>query len=149
MASSLRMLSIFALLMPATIAVAQTNLGTLLDTGGTKLSAEEFRRELVGRPIVGLTAGGISVEVVYLDSGDIRGAGASTLLGGAVGGGATFDVYGSWTIGDGDRICTSMVIGRSMLPPRCQYWYRLGQQYFFCDSDYDRSARVFVRNIKQ
>jgi len=31
------------------VALAQANLGELLDAGATKLSAEEFKTELVGR----------------------------------------------------------------------------------------------------
>jgi hypothetical protein len=55
------------------------------------------------------------------------------------------DVLGRWNIDDSDRVCTSLVIGRVALPSRRQYRYRRGQDYFFCDSDSDRSARVVRR----
>ena len=56
-----------------------------------------------------------------------------------------------------ERICTSMHIaggpGRPIawvaLPARCQFWYRHGPDYFFSDSDTDRSARVFRRTLKR
>ena len=38
---------------------------------------------------------------------------------------------------------------RVVLPTRCQYWFKLGDKYFFADSDTDRSARSWSRTIKQ
>ena len=35
------------------------------------------------------------------------------------------------------------------LPPRCQFWFKLGDTYFLSDSDTDRSAKVLSRTIKQ
>ena len=61
--------AILTLLMPVSIALAQTNLGELLDAGGRRMSGEEFRRDLVGRSIVGPGAAGNVLDVVYLDSG--------------------------------------------------------------------------------
>ncbi len=34
------------------------------------------------------------------------------------------------------------------LPPRCQFWFKRGDQYFLSDSDSDRSARVLHRSVK-
>jgi len=138
-----------ALLTSGSFAMAQANLGTLLDAGAARLSAEEFRRELVGRQISGLAANGQQMQIVYLESGEIRGAGGATPRGGAGGGGQTFDIQGTYTIDDSARMCTTMQLGRTSLAPRCQYWYRLDRQYFLSDSDSDRSARVQARTALQ
>jgi hypothetical protein len=137
-----------ALVSFAPFAVAQGTLGELLDAGASKMSAREFKQELVGRPIAGPTPAGNSLEVVYIDNGRISGAGFASLLGGAVGGGASYAVEGSWN-DDGEKICTRMQLGRVDLPPRCQFWFKLGEQYFLSDSDSDRLARVFRRIVKR
>jgi hypothetical protein len=33
--------------------------------------------------------------------------------------------------------------------PRCQVWFKHGEQYFLSDSDTDRRARVLLRTVKQ
>lgn len=134
------------------LAAAQSNLGELLDAGARKLSPEEFKEEVVQRVIVGPTASGGSMEVMYTRTGVIQGLGAPGV-------GAPFyaPISGEWKTDDGGRICTAMRIGTGgivagasglTLPARCQYWYRHDQQYFFSDSDFDRSARVFRRTVK-
>jgi hypothetical protein len=139
-----------ALLTSGSFAMAQSNLGALLDAGAARLSAEEFRRELLGRQISGFAANGQQIQIVYLESGEIRGAGGATgPRGGATGGGQTFDIQGTYTIDDSARMCTTMQLGRTSLAPRCQYWYRLDRQYFLSDSDSDRSARVHARSALQ
>ena len=47
---------VLGLLVWAPLVVAQSTLGELLDTGARKLSADEFRQELVQRVIVGTFA---------------------------------------------------------------------------------------------
>lgn len=42
----------------------------------------------------------------------------------------------------GPRMATAIVI-----PPRCQFWFKLDDRYYVADSDYDRSARVLERRI--
>ena len=132
-----------------TIAQAQTKLGELLDMGASRLSSPDFRRELVGRAIAGPTPTGQNIEVVYVDNGDLRGSGSATISGGATGGGATYDISGTWAADDSGGICTRLNLGRLTLPPRCQYWYRYGGQYFLADSAEDRSAQVLRRTVKQ
>ena len=139
-------LLVITLMSSAPFAAAQSNLGELLDAGASKMSAREFKQELVGRPLAGPTPAGNNLEVVYIDNGKISGAGFSSILGGAVGGGASYAVEGSWD-DDGEKICTRMQLGRVDLPPRCQFWFKLGEQYFLCDSDSDRHARVFRRTV--
>ena len=64
-----------ALLLLAPLAAGQSNLGELLDTGAQKLSAEEFRRDIVQRPIVGPTPAGSTIELMYVANGSIVGMG--------------------------------------------------------------------------
>ena len=66
-------------------------------------------------------------------------------------------ISGEWTIDDKGRVCTSMRVGGAMgaamavtmLPPRCQTWFKLADQYYLSDSDSDRQARVLRRTLKQ
>ena len=134
----------------ASVASAQTNLGELLDAGATKMSTEEFRRDLVGRSLVGSGPGGRNVlEFVYLDTGEIQGVGANTMMSGAFAPNVQYGVRGSWK-GDGPaQICSSMLIGNVALPARCEYWYSLDGRYYQSNSDFDRSARVLLRTIKR
>jgi hypothetical protein len=143
-----KLLQAIALLLWAPFGVAQNNLGELLDAGAKKLSAEEFKQELIGRTMAGATPGG-SLEVIYIDNGVIRGAGFASMLGGATGGGQTYTIEGSWKIDDGEKVCTSMQIGRVFLPPRCQFWFKYDQQYYISDSDSDRNVRVIRRTVKR
>ena len=132
-------------------AIAQNTFGELLDAGATKLSPDEFRQEVMQRVIVGPTATGGTVELMYAGTGVIQGAGTSSALAG------WSPLAGEWNADTEGRICTSMRIGGgpgtgpimgTQLPPRCQFWYRKDGAFFFSDSDSDRSARVFRRTIK-
>jgi hypothetical protein len=146
-----------AVLLWVPLAVAQNNLGELLDAGAKKLTPEEFRQELVQRMIVGPTSTGVVIEVMFTTSGMVQGTGTYTLSGTA----NTLPpspVNGEWTTDDNGRICTSMRIGGGgtggmgggmNLPVRCQFWFKNADQYFFSDSDSDRRAKVLRRTIKQ
>jgi hypothetical protein len=143
----------FALMLWVPLAAAQSNLGELLDAGAKKLSAEEFKQEVVQRVIVGLTPSGGSIEVMYASNGVIQGTGSYTPV--MI---AQAPITGEWTTDDNGRICTSMrVTGGGVpgftsgvsLPSRCQFWFKYAEQYFFSDSDSDRHARVLRRTVKQ
>jgi hypothetical protein len=138
------------------LAMAQNNLGELLDAGAKKLSPEEFKQEVVQRLIAGPTATGGRLELLYAESGVIAGVGNFNDAAGLL----YAQISGEWTIDDG-RICTSMRIGTGpggaltytsvLLPRRCQVWFKLGEQYFLSDSDSDsdRYTRVLRRTLKQ
>jgi hypothetical protein len=83
-----------------------------------------------------------SLELIYLSAGGIRGSGQRLLMSGSSAAGASFDINGSWTIDERERVCTTMRMGSVVLAPRCQFWYVHGKQYFLSDSDSDRSARI-------
>jgi hypothetical protein len=125
-------------------AIAQNNLGDLLDAGAKMLSAEEFKDEVVQRSIVGPTAAGGHIEVLYSTKGTIQGMGIPSTVPTH---GAT-PIYGDWKVDENGKICTSMVIGDTNLPYRCQSWFKSADKYFVSDSDSDRRARVLVRTVK-
>jgi hypothetical protein len=100
-------------------------------------------------PARGVYVAASAWELVYLDNGSIRGSGQATGLGGASGGGASFVIEGTWTIDERDRICQTTRVGSLVLAPRCQYWFKQADKYYFADSDSDRSALVTIRTIKK
>lgn len=147
-------LGISSLSVPS-LARAQNNLGDVLDAGATKISAEEFRRELVQRTIVGLTPTGGVFEIVFMSNGAIAGSGTASRSSPVQTG-----LGGEWKVDDRERICTTMRATSGMLgggplqspslnlPTRCQYWFKVGEKYFLSDSDSDRQERVVQRTVK-
>jgi hypothetical protein len=132
----------------AQFAMAQNNLGELIDAGAIRLSPEAFKEEVVQRVIVGRTAPGGQIEVMYAQTGVISGRGSyqdPALV-------RTAEISGAWTLDDNGRVCTSMLVGADrgvLLPPRCQFWFKHNGQYFISDSDSDRGVRVLRRMLKQ
>jgi hypothetical protein len=139
-----------AFLLFTSFAAAQKNFGELLDAGGKKLSPEEFKEELVRRVIVGPTATGGNLELMYTARGTIQGRGNSPLIPDI----QVAQFAGEWKVDNSGRVCTSMnagsgTFGSAGLPFRCQFWFKLKEQYFLADSDTDRAARVLPRTVKQ
>jgi hypothetical protein len=134
-----------ALLLWPPIAPAQRYLGDLLNFGAKKLSPEEFREEVVQRVIVGRTAGGGNLELMYANDGRIVGRGTDPLFTGI----PVSGIAGDWKVDESGKICTSMRIGNTALPPRCQFWFKYGDEYFIADSDTDRYVLVIRRTLKQ
>ncbi|HZI82701.1 MAG TPA: hypothetical protein VFF44_02245 [Casimicrobiaceae bacterium] len=144
----------FALMLWLPLAMAQSNLGELLDAGAKRLSPDEFKEQVVQRVIVGPSATGGSLQVIYQPNGLMQGTGTAkgTILQPAT-------IFGEWTIDDNGRICASMQSSGGggggygtqgvTLPRRCQTWFKLDSDYFISDSDSDRYARVLRRTMKQ
>jgi hypothetical protein len=146
-----KVLCALALLLWVPFAAGQRYLGDLLNFGAKRLSAEEFKQEVVQRSLVGPTTGGLTLEVLYATSGVISGRGTNYLTGAA-----TVEVNGEWKIDDSGKICTTMRLAGPtfgpagvVLPPRCQFWFKYQDQYFVSDSDTDRYAPVVRRTLKQ
>ena len=140
-----------ALLSLTPFAVAQNNLGELLDAGAKKISGDEFKQEVAQHTLVGsTTAAGGRMELMYANSGVIQGRaealGASAA--GGAGASAIAPIDGVWNIDDSGKVCTSIVLGRTFLPFRCQYWFKYKDEYFIADSE-ERSAKVLRRTVKQ
>ena len=143
-----------ALLLWASLTVAQTNLGELLDAGGRVLSSEEFKRELVQRTLVGPSPTGGTLEIMYVTNGSLQGKGSPPYTEGFQRFRDEAPIAGEWRIDDNGRVCVTMQIRASsgqvmILAPRCQSWFTYDQKYFLSDSDWDRSAKVFPRTVKQ
>jgi hypothetical protein len=134
-----------ALWLWVSLAVAQNNLGELVDAGAKKLSADEFKHELVQRTLLGMSPSGSRMELMYASSGMIQGSSDTPNVKGVT---LTAPIDGVWNVDDSGRICTSMVIGRNMLPLRCQFWFKYKEDYFVADSDSDRYVKVFRRSVK-
>ena len=141
--------SSLVLLLWASLAAAQNNLGALLDAGAQRLSGEEFKQEVVQRVIVGPTATGGQIEVMYARTGVISGRGNYQDMAAL----RFADVSGEWTLDDNGRVCSSLRLGAYgggvYLPPRCQFWFKYKGDYFISDSDSDRGVRVLRRTLKQ
>jgi len=133
-----------ALLLCASLAVAQSNLGELLDAGARRLTVDEFKAEVVQRPIVGQLPSGANVEIVYTKTGAISGQSLVQHLG-------PMTLDGEWTIDDDGRICTSVAFTRAahQTLSRCEFWFKYKEQYFLSISDSDRQTRLLRRTIKQ
>jgi hypothetical protein len=130
------------------LTLAQTNLGELLDAGAKKLSAEEFKEEIVQRVLVGAAPSGSGkLELMYTTNGVVQGGGTYTPVFNS-----PQPIRGEWTTDANGRVCTSMQIGSAaplvVLPSRCQFWFKYDGQYFYADSDSERSARVVRRTVK-
>ena len=130
---------------------AQSTLGALLEAGAKPLPPAQFKEEVVQRAITGPTLTGGQLQLFYATNGTIAGEGlmrAQTTTPPA-------SLYGEWKTDELGRVCTSMRLsGTASTPPvqfpqRCQYWFKLGNEYYFADSDTDRSAKVLKRTIKQ
>jgi hypothetical protein len=126
------------------LAVAQNTVGELLDAGATRISAEDFKRDVVQHTIVGPTSQGGQLELVYAGDGQIQGLGTGRFTMRDV------PLSGEWKMGAGGAICTSMRSGGGIaLPYRCQTWFKLAENYFISDSDSDRYAPVLRRTVKR
>lgn len=151
MSSSSRPSLSLALLLYVSSAVAQSNLGELLDSGAKKLSPEEFKDEVVQRMVVGPSPAGVTFEVMYAESGKIAGTSGPN-----AGVNRSFPVSGAWSLDDSGRVCSEFnlvtFVGpnqATILPKRCQSWFKLSGVYFVADSDSDRQARVLRRALKE
>jgi hypothetical protein len=135
------------LLLLAPFAVAQKNLGELLDAGATKLTADQFRQDVVQHVIVGPSPTRGSVQLVYGSSGMVQGR-IELPPGTAIGVPWIAPIDGVWNIDERGRTCTSMVLGKTTLPFRCQSWFKYKDDYFVADSE-DRAEKVLRRTVQQ
>lgn len=116
-------------------------LGELLDAGAKKLSAKDFRQELLTRTLYS-SKGPRNTAILYAENGKVVGTSRS-------GGFTVENIDGSWAVGANETICSTYRFGNVVFPQRCVFWYKLGEMYFFSDSDSDRSASVERRTLRQ
>jgi hypothetical protein len=128
----------------------------LLDAGATRVSAEEFRREVMQRFLVGPLEMRGSAELMYAENGRVYGSGVGVIVDPKIVVPPS-TIYGEWGIDDRQRVCAAMNIASVpgqgfatiILPKRCQFWFKHGDKYYLVDSDSDRSAAVVMRTLKQ
>jgi hypothetical protein len=130
-------------------AIAQTTVGDILDDGAKRLSGEDFRQEVLQRPLQATLDPSITAEIVYTAKGSVEGAGSAGRA--RFGAEWSVDVRGGWTIDGDEKICTRIVLDgptiRANYPPRCQYWFRHRDRFYVSPSK-DRHARVLPRTPK-
>jgi hypothetical protein len=133
------------------VAAVPSNLGELLDAGAKRLSADEFKRDVTQRTIVGLMATGHRFEIMFAANGSVTGTGVSP-RDPPQAPKADNPISGEWKVGDAERICTTLRItsntGAVVLPPECQSWFKLRNDYFVANSESDRSAKVLLRSVR-
>ena len=118
-----------------------------------KPRSKTYKLSDTNRLFLMVTPSGGKLEIVYTADGRLQGSGTQASTASSVVPWAP--ISGDWSDDDKGRICTSMRVGVTsagssvLLPKRCQYWYKLGTEYYFADSDTDRSAKVLSRAIKQ
>jgi Ni/Co efflux regulator RcnB len=127
------------------------NLGELLDAGAKRLTGDEFKRDVIQRTIVGLTATGHRFEIMFAANGSVSGSGVSP-RDPPQAPKADNPISGEWRVGEAERICTNLRLisntGAVVLPAECQSWFKLGGDYFVANSDSDRSTKVLLRSVR-
>jgi putative ABC transport system substrate-binding protein len=139
-----RLAVVFGIPLLVVPAAAQQSLGTVLDAGAKRITAKEFETEIVQHVVVGPLPSGGEVEFMYTGQGKIAGTGTHPLFWHNL-----VSVGGEWKLDEAGRTCLTMYLGSTLLPSRCQYWYKLGDTYYVSDSDVDRSEKVLSRTIKK
>jgi hypothetical protein len=143
---------VIAILLCPHLVYAQKTLGDVLDAGGSLMSVEQFKQEIMQRLVTGPTRNEyVTHEIMYGSKGSIDGIAftRSVIQAPSI----TTQLTGQWYAGEKDSVCATMLVrsggGSTVtLPRRCQYWFKVGDQYFLSDSDIDRQAQVFARTIK-
>src|SRR5262249_49946160 len=138
------------------LVAAQGNLGELLDAGATKMTPDQFRLEIVQRPLVGPAASGGVYELVYGSNNVVSGLGSQLRVSSLA---CRASVSGTWNFDEVGRVCATMQMvieggvtsqaNNVALAPRCQSWYKLGEAYYVSDSDTERNTKVLRRTLKQ
>ena len=126
-------------------ALAQTNLGELLDMGGKKLSRQEAVDSLSGATLSGETREGAVFQTEYKADGTYAGSFVSPQN---KRNGSTF---GKWTVDDSGKVCIDGIVRLYQVRPQqsCVFYFRGGDQYYTSASDADRAAPVSKRAIKK
>lgn len=120
---------------------AAEDLGSILDGGGKKLSADEFKSEIVGKNVGGQGNNGPWRR-------EHRADGA---LGGSVTGrgGSPLSMNGNWTVDDGGKVCVKYTYGpRKLEEAFCTFYFKQGDQYFVSRSDSDRSQKAIAVQVQ-
>ena len=126
-------------------ALAQTNLGELLDMGGKKLSKQEAVATLSGANSSGETPAGAVVQSDYKEDGTYAGSYTSPQNK------RNGSTYGKWTVDDTGKVCIDGTLRLYEVQPQkgCVFYFKNGDQYYISTSDSNRAALVSKRAIKK
>jgi hypothetical protein len=126
-----------------TAALAQSSLGELLDGGAKKLPKDTVKSTLSGAQVSGKSVTGASTEYVYKPDGSFTGnlQNSEGWKSGAV---------GRWTVDDDGKICSEWTLTvNSKRLKGCGFLFSKADEYYYVESDSDRSAPIFKRVIKK
>jgi hypothetical protein len=126
-------------------ALAQNNLGELIDMGGKKLSKEQVAAALSAANVSGQTRDGALFQSDYKADGTYAGSFVSPQNK------RNGSTYGQWTVDDTGKVCIDGSIRLYQVQPQksCLFYFKNGDQYYISPSDSDRSAFVAKREIKK
>lgn len=113
--------------------LAQSNLGEVMDKGGTKLSKQDLHALIPGALWQSTTASGIAFKI------DMKAD--QTLVGTGTNAKGSGPVTGSWAINDQGQLCTkTLIVNFRQTTEACVHVFKLGSDYFGSVSDRDRAA---------
>ena len=120
-------------------ALAQSNLGELLDRGAVRLGKEALTQELLASSWIIAPSPG---EITYRADGTY--SGYEKVYNGGRG------IFGTWEIDTEGKLCF-LFAAHTQTPstPQCTYWYKLEDRYFASRAKFDRSAPIFARVPKK
>lgn len=122
---------------------AQGTLGEILDKGAVRLSQEEVTSLMAGATASGETASGNRFEAHFNEDGSLSGT-MQRLR-------ETYGYGGTWKVDDDGRTCQetrsyTKVAGTSSF---CQYFFRLGSEYFVSESPSAKDASIRQRHFRR
>jgi len=127
----------------ATPALAQKSLGDLLDGGAKKLSKEAVQSAISGAQISGTSTTGAATDYHYTADGKFSGNLRAL-------DGMTTGTVGTWKVDDSGRLCAEWtLVKNSKRFKGCGFLYAKADQYYYVESDSDRSAKIYKQVIKK
>jgi len=127
----------------STAALAQNSLGELLDAGAKKLSKEAVQSALSGAHVSGKSTSGAATEYFYKADGYFSGnlQNSEGWKSGAV---------GTWSVDNSGKLCSEWTLTvNSKKLKGCGFIYAKADEYYYTESDSDRTAPIYKRVIKK
>jgi hypothetical protein len=121
-------------------ALAQTNLGEVLDKGARPLTKDAVQSLVNGAVYSGTFGNGIQFEMTLKTDGSISGSGRS--------GGESGAITGNWLVSDKGQLCTKLW-NQGQSSDVCIYIYKVGDDTYTSQSDSNRGATAFKRGFKK
>ena len=135
--------SLILIALTSTAALAQNSLGELLDGGAKKLSKEAVQSALRGAHVSGKSTSGAATEYFYKADGYFSGnlQNSEGWKSGAV---------GTWSVDNSGKLCSEWTLTvNSKKLKGCGFIYAKADEYYYTESDSDRTAPIYKRVIKK